>query len=163
LTIADSGVDARIVTGIGATEILMAIDRDCAGLLLSATVVVKVDVPFTAGTPEMRPVEGVSVRPVGRLPDVSDHEYGVVPPDAFRVCEYAVPTVTDVRAGVAIVRGLLATEMVNGWEVVCTGWLWSFRFTVKLATPLVVGVPEIVPVDESERPAGRLPDTINQV
>jgi hypothetical protein len=74
-------------TGVGATTILVLTDKDCLGLPLSATVAVNVDVPLLLGTPEMTPVDGVNERPAGRLPDVMDHEYGTLPPDALRLCE----------------------------------------------------------------------------
>jgi hypothetical protein len=61
-------------TGVGATTILVLTDEDCVGLPLSATVATKVDVPLVAGTPEMTPVDGVRVRPAGRLPDEIDQE-----------------------------------------------------------------------------------------
>jgi hypothetical protein len=38
--------------------------------------------PFAVGVPEMRPVLAVRASPVGRLPDVIDQAYGVVPPVA---------------------------------------------------------------------------------
>lgn len=41
-------------------------------MLLSVTVVVKVKGPLAVGVPEIVPVEGVRVRPVGNLPDVID-------------------------------------------------------------------------------------------
>jgi hypothetical protein len=42
------------------------------GLLLSTTVVVKVEVPVLVGVPEIVPVEGVRVSPAGRPPEVID-------------------------------------------------------------------------------------------
>jgi len=42
--------------------------------------------------------------------------------------------------------------------------LASFTWTVKLLTPVPVGVPEIVPVlDASASPAGKLPETMDHV
>jgi hypothetical protein len=66
---------------------LLAADAVCAGLLLSVTVAVKLDVPLVVAVPEIAPVDAVSVRPVGRLPDVIDQLYGAVPPVACNVCE----------------------------------------------------------------------------
>jgi hypothetical protein len=74
-------------TGLGATTILVLTDKECVGLPLSVTVAIKVDVPLVVGTPEMTPVDGVRVRLAGRLPEVIDHEYGALPPIAFRLCE----------------------------------------------------------------------------
>jgi hypothetical protein len=43
------------------------------------------------GVPLITPVEEFSVKPLGKVPDVSDHVYGLVPPVADNVCEYGVP------------------------------------------------------------------------
>jgi hypothetical protein len=51
-------------------------------LLLSVTVVVKVEVPVAVGVPEMVPVVAARVRPAGRLPELIDHVYDGVPPVA---------------------------------------------------------------------------------
>jgi hypothetical protein len=48
-------------------------DATCAGLLLSVTVAVKVEVPLDAGVPVITPVEGASASPAGSLPAVIDH------------------------------------------------------------------------------------------
>jgi hypothetical protein len=52
------------------------------------------EVAFTAtvGVPLIRPDEELSVKPLGNVPDVSVHAYGVVPPLAANVCEYGIPT-----------------------------------------------------------------------
>jgi hypothetical protein len=46
-------------------------------------------------------------------------------------------------------------------EAVCTGDPLSCTATVNVAVPLAVGVPEITPALESDRPAGRLPEASN--
>lgn len=46
-----------------------AADLRCAGLLLSVTVAVKVNVPADVGVPRIEP-EGASVTPPGKLPEV---------------------------------------------------------------------------------------------
>jgi hypothetical protein len=58
------------VWGVGAAE--------------SVTVTVKVEVPGVVGTPVITPAE-LRVSPPGRLPEVTAHMYGAVPPDAFKV------------------------------------------------------------------------------
>jgi hypothetical protein len=45
----------------------------------------------------------------------------------------------------------------------CAGLSASVTVTVKLDVPLAVGVPEIVPLADRLRPAGRLPERIDQV
>jgi hypothetical protein len=51
----------------------------------SVTVTVKLEVPAVVGVPEMTPVAGAKVRPVGRVPTVTDQVKGAVPPLAARV------------------------------------------------------------------------------
>jgi hypothetical protein len=48
---------------------------------------VKSEVPTVVGVPEMIPVPAARVSPAGNEPVVTDHVYGVVPPEAVRVCE----------------------------------------------------------------------------
>jgi hypothetical protein len=53
-----------------ATVIDVAIDCVCAGLPLSVTVAVKLDVPVAVGVPEITPVVAARVNPAGRAPEV---------------------------------------------------------------------------------------------
>lgn len=54
--------------------------------------------------------------------------------------------------------------MLNVLLAVCTGLPESVTFAVKPYVPLVVGVPEITPVEGlSESPGGKAPDEIDQV
>lgn len=39
------------------------------------------------GVPLIRPIDVFSAKPVGRIPEVSAHLYGAVPPLTARVCE----------------------------------------------------------------------------
>jgi hypothetical protein len=67
--------DDVIVSTVGAVDAMLmdeATDLVCAGLLLSLTVAVKVNVPLAVGVPEITPLLAVSVRPFGRLPEVID-------------------------------------------------------------------------------------------
>lgn len=48
-------------------------------------------------------------------------------------------------------------------DAVCTGDPLSLTATVKVAVPVAVGVPEILPALESVSPAGRLPDASDHV
>ncbi len=52
---------------------------------------------------------------------------------------------------------VIPTDLV--WE----GLPLSVTVVVKLKVPLPVGVPEMTPVDDRLRPAGRLPEAIDQV
>jgi hypothetical protein len=68
-----------------------------------------------------------------------------------------VPLVPEGRADDVIVSGLAAADAAASVRIadcVCTGELLSLTETVKLLEPLEVGAPEIVPVDDIERPAG---------
>jgi hypothetical protein len=51
----------------------------------SRTCTVKVAAPLAVGVPEITPVEAFRVSPVGSVPTVIDHEYGVTPPVACKV------------------------------------------------------------------------------
>jgi hypothetical protein len=58
----------------------------CAvGVSASVAVTVKFVVPEALGVPVMAPVELLSERPVGKLPVVTAHEYGVTPPVACKL------------------------------------------------------------------------------
>ena len=55
------------------------------------------------------------------------------------------------------------TEMVPFADLVSAGELLSLTVMVKLDEPLVVGVPEITPPEDKERPDGKLPAVIDQM
>jgi hypothetical protein len=80
---------------------------------------------------------------------------------AAKFCEYAVPTVPPAK-GVAVVivsvGGLIVTEK----DFVAVRAKLSATRTVKLDKPAAVGVPLMVPPDESVNPAGSDPDTTDQ-
>jgi hypothetical protein len=72
-------VDPLIVRG-------RVIDLACAGLSESVTVNVSgAATAAAAGVPVIMPVAAFSDKPVGNVPEVSDQEYGVVPPVAESV------------------------------------------------------------------------------
>ena len=48
-------------------------------------------------------------------------------------------------------------------DAVCAGDALSFTVTVKVDVPFAVGVPEITPPLDSDRPAGKLPDASDHV
>jgi len=54
------------------------------------------------------------LRPAGSAPALSDQENGGVPPVAWMVCWYAVPTVPFATAEVVIVRGRAGVGIVGG-------------------------------------------------
>ena len=56
-----------------------------------------------------------------------------------------------------------ATAIERLTDLVNAGVLLSVTVAVKLAVPLAVGVPEIAPVCERVRPAGRLPAVSDHV
>jgi len=125
---------------------------------------VKFEVPDAVGVPEMVPVDEPSERPAGRLPETTDHEYGVTPPVAATVWLYATPTVPPGKLDVVITRSAGATYILSAWSSVSgVPWL-SVTRTVKFEVPEVVGVPEIVSVDlPRDNPAGKLPEYTDHV
>ena len=60
-----------------------------------------VAVPSVVGTPEITPVDELSVRPAGRVPEITYHVAGELL--AVSVAEYDVPTVPEGRLVVVIV------------------------------------------------------------
>lgn len=58
----------------------------------SDTCTVKFDTPVVVGVPEIIPVLALSASPEGKLPDVTDHESGGVPPLACNAALYGDPT-----------------------------------------------------------------------
>ena len=71
----------------GPTTTEVVAEVTCAGLLLSVTVAVKVEVPPVVGVPAIAPVAELRVNPAGRWPEVIAQLYGVAPPVAWRACE----------------------------------------------------------------------------
>jgi hypothetical protein len=131
-----------------------------AGVWESVTRTVKFDVPYAVGVPLITPPE-LKESPAGNEPALSDHEYGVTPPEAASVWEYATPTVPPGRLEVVTLRsGGITIE--SAWSSVAL--TLSVTRAVKFEVPAAVGVPEIVPVElPSDNPAGRLPETIDHV
>jgi hypothetical protein len=124
--------------------------------LASATVAVKAEAPAAVGVPAITPPEE-SVRPAGNAPDVTAQEYGGVPQQADRVCEYAAPVAPDGNEDV----------VMASWvgRIVSANCCWALEghgepvtATTKLAVPAAVGVPEISPPLERVRPGGSDPD-----
>jgi hypothetical protein len=74
------------------------------------------------------------------------------------------PTVTEGSAGAVIVNGTGATTIDADADSDCSGLLLSLTVTVKVEVPLIVGEPEIIPVEDvSLSPAGSWPELIDQV
>lgn len=132
-------------SGAPETKIEVLAEPVRVGLPLSVTVVVKLYVPVADGVPEIMPVVAARVSPAGRLPAVIDQVYDGVPPLAVIELEYAVPTVAEGKVAFTVSdgRGGGATASDSGTEVVCAGLPESVTVAVKLADPVVVGVPEI--------------------
>lgn len=89
-------------------------------VLLSVVVTVKLNVPAAVGVPLI--AAPLSVRPVGRAPEVTAYEYVLFPPlVASVIVVYAVPTVPAVSAPAAgdatSVGGLIVMVAVAGLEV----------------------------------------------
>jgi hypothetical protein len=129
------------------------------GLPESVTMTVMFEVPGAVGVPPT--VQPVSVSPAGKVPDVMEQLYGVVPPLASIVALYTTPTVPFGNVFVRTSAAGLIT-MVSGPDVVCVGEPASVTFTVTVELPAVVGVPLTVhPLMLS--PAGNVPDVITQL
>jgi hypothetical protein len=73
-TVPEGSVALSVSVGgaAAATTSERATDLVCAGLPESVTVAVKLEVPLAVGVPEIRPVAGARLRPLGRVPVVID-------------------------------------------------------------------------------------------
>jgi hypothetical protein len=126
---------------------------------LSLTCTVKLDVPVDDGVPEIVP-EPASERPGGNEPEMMDQEFPPVPPAAESDCEYATLTMPLGSDAVATESGWM-TVIPNEADAVAPDE--SLTTTPKLNEAAIVGVPEIAPDDENERPSGIDPAETDQV
>ena len=113
------------------------------------------------GVPERTPVFE-SVSPGGRLlPAPRSQEMGVVPPDAISWAVYATPTAASASETVEMRSGEEDDELMMVMDKVAVAEAGvepeSVTATTKEELPATVGVPEIVPVGDSDRPAGSVP------
>jgi hypothetical protein len=78
---------------------------------------------------------------------------------------YELPLFPAVRLVDVIVNvlGAVPTVIDSFADAVCAGDALSFTATVKLDVPAFVGVPEITPPLESDRPAGSVPALTDHV
>ena len=118
--------------------------------------------PGIVGVPASVP-SGARVRPVGRVPSIRVHERGLVPPVAARAWVYGVVTKpSGNKRGVVMASGKVIVS-VNACAAVCgVGRVASVAVTVKVKSPLVVGVPVMLPSGKRDRPAGRAAEVIDQ-
>ena len=142
--------------GAAATAMLSAL----VPVLFAASVTCTVNdvVPAVVGVPEITPVAATRLNPAGSVPALTLQLYGVVPPLACSVVEYAVPAVPPGKDVVVTVGGCAAaaTAILNAFVPVL--FAASVTCTVNDAVPAVVGVPEITPVDATRlNPAGSVP------
>jgi hypothetical protein len=75
----------------------------------------------------------------------------------------AVPEGSVEEVIVRVATRAAATTIDIAADFVWTGLLLSVTVAVNLDVPLAVGVPEIAPLADRLRPAGRLPEVIDQV
>jgi len=130
----------------------------------SVTCTVNDAVPAAVGVPEIKPVDATRLNPAGNVPALTLQLYGVVPPLACSVVEYAVPAVPPGSDVVVTVGGCAAaaTAMLNAFVPVL--FAESVTCTVNDAVPAVAGVPEITPVDAARlSPTGNVPALTLQV
>ena len=105
------------------------------------------------GVPLIRPVVGFRIKDAGSAPELMDHEYGLVPPLAVSVCEYAAPTVPLGRDTVVTFKA--TGETIKEKSAETAELAESCTFMTIEDVPATVGVPVIVPVVEFKvSPAG---------
>jgi hypothetical protein len=115
----------------------------------SCACTVKVDVPCVVGVPEITPVEAEIINPAGSAPEITDQKLGRTPPVARIVVEYGVPTTPEGGFPETTVSGGTGPEIVIVFAAVTVKGtsLESTIWTTKLDVPIMVGVPDITPVD----------------
>ena len=123
---------------------------------MSCTRIVKVEVPTVVGVPLIWPVDGLSVNPTGKAPETTLHDNGGVPPDEVSRIVYVVPTVPNGN-GERLVRVIGMTPgglTVRLSCLVAVPDAESVTFTMIVAVPAIVGVPEITPEGFNDNPVG---------
>ena len=116
--------------------------------------------PLADGVPLINPAEEIDT-PVGNDPPARDHVTAPVPPDLLIWKLYGLFCVPTGRLAVEIDRAVQETVIEN--EPLAFAPSESVTLIVGVLVPIVVGVPEINPPDESVSPAGRLPEVIDQL
>ena len=101
----------------------------------SVTCTVNDAVPAVVGVPEITPVDATRLNPAGNVPALTLQLYGVVPPLACSVVEYAVPAVPPGSDVVVTVGGCAAaaTAILNAFVPVL--FAASVTCTVNDASP----------------------------
>ena len=133
-----------MVTTSGETMLIARL-ADAEPPIESVTCTLKIRALTVVGVPVMAPDDGLRAKPGGRDPFVTF---------AVSVWEYATPSAPP---------GSEVITMVSPGPMVMAIVTWAVRFpksdncTVNCEVPLVVGVPEMVPVLLKNSPAGRLP------
>ena len=110
--------------------------------------------PAVVGVPAKTP-EVFIVTPAGNVPAEIVQLTGAVPPLNVIVALYACVTVPLGKEAVVICSGGGLMTRVNARCAVCAALSVTFMVTPKL--PATVGVPEIVPPEESVTPVGSAP------
>ena len=120
----------------------------------SVTLTVNVEVPVPVGVPEITPPVLI-VSPAGSEPAVMLNVYGRTPPVAAMLAEYAEFCVPLFNEDVVIVTGV--GLMVSESERVAVCAAASVTWTVNVAVPTTLGVPEIAPAVLNDSPVGSAP------
>ena len=108
------------------------------------------------GVPLITPA-ALRLSPAGNMPDFTLHVRVPFAPVAVSVCEYGELTTPSFKPIVLIARGETML-MLSARNAVLGVGDESVSVTTKLNVPTCVGVPEIVPEDESSvRPVGNAP------
>jgi hypothetical protein len=118
--------------------------------------------PVEVGVPLITPLPALSVNTAGRVPLVTDHENGAVPPVIVSVCENGARTAPWGRLDVKM-TGVGLIVMLKSFVAVAGVPAESVTLTVNVEMPLPVGVPLKTPAADRVIPAGILPDETAQV
>jgi hypothetical protein len=147
----------RLVVVIESAAGAIVIDNCFVALCdaLSVTRTMNAAVPDAVGVPLIAPLP-LSDNPAGKLPVVTLHVYGGVPPLPLSIAEYAAPAMPSGKLVVVTESVAGAIVIDNCFVAVCDAP--SVTRTVNVAFPAAVGVPVMTPFPFSDNPAGKLPD-----
>ena len=135
-------------------------DFATASKRVSVTCATKLAVPSDVGLPEIDPA-AESVSPAGKDPEVIDHVYGSVPPEAVNACEYEAPTEPAGKGEDVVIESAPDCIVIDrSLEDSCDSL--SKARTVKATVPVDVGVPLIAPAADSVSPGGNDPEMRDQ-
>jgi len=149
-----SGTGAALIVSGNVVVAVCGVEHESVALICG------LNAPLVDGVPLIRPALEI-VTPVGKEPANRDHVTAPIPPLLVIWKLYGLFCVPEGRDVVAIESAVQDTVMEN--EPLAFAPRESATLIVGVLVPIVVGVPDIAPPEANVKPAGRLPEVIDQV